>query len=104
MPTTGTLHQSNYAELCGLADKAFGPVWSFKSQLERSGCAVPTVVVSGTPTSMWMAQHEDVEVSAGTPALWDAGYTQLCPQYNFFKAAVLLCRVISKPGRQATLC
>lgn len=99
----GHLHQSNYEELGRLAKLTFAPVWSFKEQLASSGHAVPSVVVSGTPTSMLLAHEPDVEVSAGTPVLWDSGYTELCPQYDFKKAAVLLVRVISKPTSD-TMC
>ena len=52
---------------------------------------------------MLMAKQPNVEVSAGTPVLWDSGYAEICPQYEFQKAAVLLARVISKPT-ETTLC
>lgn len=100
----GHLHQSDYEELCSLAEQAFLPVWQFRDQLRQQGHQVPTVVVSGTPTSMLMAaNHDDVEVSAGTPVLWDSGYHKICPQYDFQQAAVLLNRVISKPTNR-TIC
>lgn len=100
----GHLHQSNYEELCSLADSTFQGVWEFRDQLESQGFVVPTIVAAGTPTSMLLSQSTDsqakdsqIEVSAGTSVLWDSGYEAICPQYEFQHAAVLLARVISKP-------
>lgn len=94
----GHLHQSNYDELCELADKAFQPVWDFRDELLGKGLPVPTIAAAGTPTSKLLTSEANVEVGAGTPVLWDSGYTAMCPQHEFKTAAVLLARVISRPA------
>ena len=94
----GHLHQSDYDELCELADKAFQPVWEFRDELLKKGLAVPTIAAAGTPTSKLLTREANVEVGAGTPVLWDSGYTTMCPQHEFKTAAVLLARVISRPA------
>jgi D-serine deaminase-like pyridoxal phosphate-dependent protein len=56
------------------------------------------MVVSGTPTFAILAARDDVEVGAGTTVLWDAGQAEISPDLEFHAAAVLLARVVSKPG------
>src|SRR5438876_782525 len=43
-------------------------------------------------------RRRDVEPSPGTTVLWDAGYSTQLPDLDFLPAAVLLTRVVSKPG------
>lgn len=96
----GHLHQSDYDELCQLADETFKPVWKFRDELLQKGLVVPTIAAAGTPTSKLLTSEENVEVGAGTPVLWDSGYTTMCPQHEFKTAAVLLARVISCPAEK----
>jgi D-serine deaminase-like pyridoxal phosphate-dependent protein len=93
----GHLHQSNYDELCRVATTTFQPVWELRDRLEATGHAVPTIVASGTSTSMMMTKQPNVEVGAGTTVLWDSGYEKICPQYDFQHAALVLARAHSKP-------
>ncbi len=44
------------------------------------------------------AARRDVQCSPGTVALWDASYAGKLPDLDFSPAAVLLTRVVSKPG------
>jgi D-serine deaminase-like pyridoxal phosphate-dependent protein len=44
------------------------------------------------------AARPDVECSPGTTVLWDASYATKLPDLDFYNAAVLLTRVVSKPG------
>jgi D-serine deaminase-like pyridoxal phosphate-dependent protein len=83
--------------LAKAADEAFAPVWKLRAQLRAEGLSVPRVIASGTPTFALLAQHEDVEVGAGTTVLWDWGQTETSPQHHFLNAAVLFARVVSKP-------
>jgi D-serine deaminase-like pyridoxal phosphate-dependent protein len=39
-----------------------------------------------------------VELSPGTPLLWDAGYSTAYPDLDFLHAALLVTRVVSKPA------
>ena len=59
---------------------------------------VPGLVAGGSPTFPIHAQHTDRECGPGTTVLWDAGYARDCADLPFEPAAILLTRVISKPG------
>ncbi len=85
------------------SDKAFEAVKDLRERLESSGCPVPEVVAGGSPTFPVHARRNGVRLSPGTTLLWDARYAELFPDMDFLPAAVLLCRVISKPGPD-TLC
>lgn len=78
--------------------QAFAPVAQFKRQLEHAGLPVPRVVAGGTPTFPMYAQRANVECSPGTCVFWDAGYESKFPDLGFVPAALVLTRVISKPG------
>lgn len=93
----GHLHEPDAAVLAKAADLAFAPVWKLRDRLRAEGLPVPRVIASGTPTFALLAQHEDVEVGAGTTVLWDFGQEEVCPQHHFLNAAVLFTRVVSKP-------
>ena len=79
------------------ANTAFAPVHQMVQQLADGELPVPNIVAGGSPTFPVHAQQTDVDLSPGTYALWDMGYAALCPELPFMHAAVLLCRVISKP-------
>ncbi len=99
----GHLHESDDAVLRSKAEEAFEPVWAMIRKLKARGLSVPTVVASGTPTSAILATHAmdagtHLEVSAGTMVLWDHGQRTITPNLDYLNAAVLLARVISRPG------
>ena len=81
-------------------DAAFAEVRALREALQSEGLAVPRVVVGGTPTLPCHATREepDLELSPGTVVFWDAGYTAGLPDMDFVHAALLLTRVVSKPG------
>jgi D-threonine aldolase len=63
--------------------------------------AAEKLVLGGSPTFPHYAQHAvlpGVELSPGTTVLWDQTYADLFPEMPFQPAAVLLTRVVSKPG------
>jgi D-serine deaminase-like pyridoxal phosphate-dependent protein len=78
--------------------EAFAPVLALRDQLLAAGLPVPRVVAGGTPTFPMHASRQDVECSPGTTVLWDASYATKFPDLDFRNAAVLLTRVVSKPG------
>jgi D-serine deaminase-like pyridoxal phosphate-dependent protein len=83
------------AEIC---EAALAPVRTLREELLKAGLPVPRVVAGGTPTFPIHARHPDVECSPGTCVLWDAGYGANCPDLEFLNAALVLTRVVSKPG------
>lgn len=94
----GHLHGTDQRALLKQANATFDEVMTFKDQLKTSGFDVPSVIGCGTATSALMARHSEVEVSAGTTTLWDAGQPTFSPEMNLQQAAILLTRIISKPG------
>jgi D-threonine aldolase len=94
----GHLSQSDPAERAVECAAAFAPVRELRDQLLSAGLPVPRVVAGGTPTFPIHAASQDVECSPGTTVLWDASYAGKFPDLNFHNAAVLLTRVVSKPG------
>jgi D-serine deaminase-like pyridoxal phosphate-dependent protein len=79
-------------------DRAFEAVQSLVRDLESDGLPVPRVVAGGSPTFPIHARRAGVELSPGTTVFWDAGYGTSLPDLPFLPAALLLTRVISKPG------
>ena len=72
--------------------------WSgFLDQLREEGLEPPTIVTGGSPTFGHFAKL-GWQCSPGTTLLWDAGYGSAYPDLDFEIAAMLLSRVVSKPG------
>lgn len=78
---------------------SFEPVINFIDKLKPTGIIDLKVVAGGTPTFPFHALRKDIECSPGTTVLWDYGYNSSFPDLDFHYAAVLLTRVISKPGK-----
>jgi len=78
--------------------EAFAPVFALRDELVRLRFPVPRIVAGGTPTFPLHAARQDVECSPGTAALWDASSATAMPDMDFQPAAVLLTRIVSRPG------
>ncbi len=94
----GHINHTDVLEREKACDHAFASVIHLKNNLESEGNKVNAIVAGGSPTFPFHAQREGVEASPGTTLLWDAGYGNLFPEMDFLPAAVLLTRIISKPG------
>ncbi len=94
----GQISHTDPAARAAACHEAFAPVEALKNSLIRAGLPVPRVVAGGTPTFPIHARRAEVECSPGTCVFWDAGYAGKLPDLDFLPAAVLLTRVISKPG------
>jgi len=95
----GHLCVSDLAERTTQCDAAFEGVEGLKEQLEGARLQVPRIVAGGTPTFPIHAKRTDeVECGPGTCVFWDAGYGMKLPDMNFLVAALVLTRVVSKPG------
>ncbi|MPZ19299.1 MAG: D-TA family PLP-dependent enzyme [Luteitalea sp.] len=79
-------------------DEAFDRVQALRAELRGAGLPVPVLVAGGSPTFPIHARRSTVECSPGTAVFWDLGYTRSLPDLDFLPAALLLTRVISKPG------
>jgi D-serine deaminase-like pyridoxal phosphate-dependent protein len=94
----GHIHDESLQTRQQLCAEAMTPVLALRDELLRTGVEVPEMVAGGSPTFGIHAAHEERTLSPGTPVLWDFGYGDKFPDLPFQHAAVLLTRVISKPG------
>lgn len=94
----GHLHDADLAARTRACTAAFAPVRAMRNELAAAGLPVPAVVAGGTPTFPIHARHPDVDCSPGTSLFWDWGYTTKLPDMDFLVAALLVTRVVSKPG------
>jgi D-serine deaminase-like pyridoxal phosphate-dependent protein len=97
----GHNHQESLDDRKSAVEKLLGPVLEFKAKLEGIGLSVPRVVCGGTPTFPVFCNMNfpGLECSPGTFVLHDNGYgSKYADLSGFTPAALLLSRVISKPG------
>jgi D-serine deaminase-like pyridoxal phosphate-dependent protein len=94
----GHIHESDPAERRKMCDRDFEPVISLIGSVKHSGVHEPQVVAGGTPTFPIHAARANTETSPGTSVLWDSGYTANFPDLHYLPAAVIMTRVVSKPG------
>lgn len=93
----GHIHNADFEERKQLCNKDYKLVEELIESVASDGIKVKTIVAGGTPTFPIHKDKIGVEVSPGTPLLWDAGYAERYKDLNFEIAAVLLTRVVSKP-------
>ena len=94
----GHIQESDLAARTKQCEADFAPSAKLRQQILQAGLPVPRMVVGGTPSFPIHARRADVECSPGTCVLWDAGYGTKILDLNFLHAALVLTRVISKPG------
>ena len=94
----GHNHVTDLAARTEQCEREWATVETLRADLANAGLAVPNIVAGGTPTFPIHAKRPDVECSPGTCVLWDFGYGTMLPDLDFLPAAILLTRVISKPG------
>ncbi len=95
----GHIHDDSVDVRRERCDAAFAPVHQFRCRLQGEGIVVKELVAGGSPTFGIHAGYADRTLSPGTTVLWDFGYGDKYPaDLPFLPAAVLLARVISKPG------
>lgn len=95
----GHIHNTSLKEREIECDKCFSPVLDLKTTLESQGYSVPVIVAGGTPTFPIHKKRNHVDLSPGTPLLWDEGYGSHFSDLKFLPASVLLTRIVSKPGK-----
>ena len=94
----GHIHESDLTKRTELCATAYSPVHVFRRELLSAGLPVPRVVAGGTPTFPIHAKNDSLECSPGTCVLWDFGCAARFADLDFLIAAVVLTRVVSKPG------
>jgi D-serine deaminase-like pyridoxal phosphate-dependent protein len=98
----GHNHQRSFDERKAAVYATWEGVMRFRDELVGAGYPVPKIVVGGTGTFPIFAAMSDatLELSPGTTVFYDVGYSEAFPDLSFNFAAVLLTRVISRPGPQ----
>lgn len=99
----GHIHEHDLSLRKKLCDEAFRPVEDLFSKLKNDTDSNIKIVAGGTPTFPIHARRPGVETSPGTVVLWDYGYSSAFTDMDFLHAAVVMTRVISKPGKD-TVC
>ena len=101
----GHLHQAALTERQQGFAAVEGTIDGMLRELQASGLEAPLVVAGGSPTFGLHARRALAdragprwECSPGTTVLWDVGYGDRYPDLPFEPAAVLLTRVVSRPG------
>jgi len=102
----GQNHQTSVAERKAAVGACWRPVARFVDDLVRQGWEVPCIVAGGTGSFPIFAAMDDprIELSPGTCVLHDTGYGTIFPDLDFTPAAVLLTRVVSRPGPDRVTC
>lgn len=95
----GHLLDSDFSQRQLKCNDAFREVIIMKNELEKEGIPKIRIAAGGTPTFPIHAKREGVECSPGTLLLWDYKSDSSYADMNFIPAAVLLSRIISKPGK-----
>jgi D-serine deaminase-like pyridoxal phosphate-dependent protein len=94
----GHISEPDVALRKAACENAFAPVRALANDLRAAGLPVPRIVAGGTPTFPIHAKNSEVECSPGTTVFWDAGYLSKFPDMPFLPAALVMTRVVSKPG------
>ena len=93
----GHINEPDLVARTTLCQAAFAPVEAFRRGLSKDD-RLPAIVAGGTPTFPIHAKNHTVECSPGTCVLWDFGYSAKFKDLDFLHAALVLTRVVSKPG------
>ncbi len=94
----GHIREPDIVDRKKVCDAAYHMVLKLKTELEKKGIPVETIIMGGSPTFPIHAQRQEVEASPGTTLLWDERYSSSFQEMKFLHAAVLLTRIISKPA------
>jgi D-serine deaminase-like pyridoxal phosphate-dependent protein len=95
----GHIHEPDLSRRKSICNESFLSVQGLIEDLKNEGISPVKIIAGGTPTFPIHALREDIETSPGTLILWDWGYSSTFTDMNFLHAAVLLTRIISKPGK-----
>ena len=95
----GHIHEKDLSLRMKKCNDAYQQVTEMIDQIKSSDIPRINVIAGGTPTFPIHALREGVETSPGTIALMDYSYSSSFSDLDFLHSAVLLTRVISKPGK-----
>jgi D-serine deaminase-like pyridoxal phosphate-dependent protein len=95
----GHNHIPDQAERKKIFDECLKNIDDLAKAIVGAGHSYPTIIAGGTPTFPYFAKYKDMELSPGTLIFWDQGYSESFTDMDFLHAAVLLMRIVSKPGK-----
>jgi D-serine deaminase-like pyridoxal phosphate-dependent protein len=96
----GHLNMPDSVQRQSESDRCFLPVSTLIETLQSRGIQTGELICGGTPTFPVHAQgHPERTLSPGTVLLWDWGYSGKFQDLDFLHAAVVMTRIVSKPGR-----
>lgn len=94
----GHIRHPNFSQRVEEGNAAYEAVEELIGRIEAAGLGTPNIVAGGSPSFPVNALRQDVDLSPGTFIFWDTGYAELCPELDFEFGAVVMTRVLSKPG------
>ncbi len=94
----GHLRDADFGERERKCHAAFKEVETLRHNVEEQLGRKVTVVAGGSPTFSIHRKRPDVECSPGTFIYWDAGYESILKEQSWHHAALVISRVISRPG------
>jgi D-serine deaminase-like pyridoxal phosphate-dependent protein len=94
----GHIHEPDFLVRKKQCDEAFAQVMILTDELAKEGIGPLKIIAGGTPSFPVHALRGDVECSPGTVLLWDYKSSSSYADMVFLHAAVLVTRIVSKPG------
>ncbi|MEQ8335698.1 MAG: D-TA family PLP-dependent enzyme [Cyclobacteriaceae bacterium] len=91
----GHIHQSDFAERQVAVDQQYKSILDL---INRHGLKDKEFICGSSISFPIHAQRPGRTLSPGTTLLWDHGYSTKFPDLHFDVAAILLARVVTKPG------
>lgn len=95
----GHIRQAELGDRKAASDADFAAVLELRQSLQAEGLPVDRLITGGSPSFPTHVGQDGVEVSPGTTVFWDARYGTRFVDMDFEPAALVLTRVISKPGK-----
>tara|TARA_Y100001972_G_scaffold128881_1_gene192397 strand:+ start:1429 stop:2526 length:1098 start_codon:yes stop_codon:yes gene_type:complete len=92
----GHIHQTDFAERQVAVDQQYKSILDL---VNRHGLEDKEFICGSSISFPIHAQHPERTLSPGTTLLWDHGYSTKFPDLHFDVAAMLLARVVTKPGK-----
>ena len=94
----GHIREADVAERRAAVRRAYAQAEPLIAYIDAQTAEPYEIVCGGSISFSAYAEYERLTLSPGTTLLWDWGYGSRFPDLGFAIAAVLLTRVISKPG------
>ena len=94
----GHVREQVLAERIANGEESFAAVTSLARRIHAAGIPMKRPICGGTPSFPVHALHEDRDCSPGTCVFFDVSYAAKFPDLQYEFAALLMGRVVSKPG------